>query len=90
MTSVETESATTNMEVSQVNANATIVGAVSNHRKMIAVPALKILQDPDHSDKSFLVLLSVMERCCREKNHQGVFLGCGKDETEHQLAFGNS
>ena len=57
MASVETES-TTNMEVSQVNANATIVGAVSNHRKMIAVPALKILQDPDHSDKSFLVLLS--------------------------------
>lgn len=64
--------------------------AVSNHRKMMAMPALKILADLDHSEKSFDVLMAVMDRCCREPNNQGVFLGCGKDVKEHHLAFGNS
>lgn len=65
-----------------------IFSAVSNHRKMMATPALKILADLDHSEKSFDVLMAVMDRCCREPNNQGVFLGCGKDEKEHNLAFG--
>ena len=63
--------------------------AVCNHRKMMATPALKILADLEHSEKSFDVLMAVMDRCCREPNNQGVFLGCGKDEKDHQLAFGN-
>lgn len=71
---------------SPTNAN---FSAVSKHRKMMAMPALKILADLDHSEKSFDVLMAVMDRCCREPNNQGVFLGCGKDFKEHQLAFGN-
>ncbi len=69
---------------------ATISSGVSNHRKMMAMPALKILGDLDHSEKSFDVLMAVMDRCCREPNNQGVFLGCGKDENEHKLAFGKN
>lgn len=63
---------------------------VSHHRKMMALPALKILADLEHSEKSFDVLMAVMDRCCRETNNQGVFLGCGKDTEEHKLAFGNA
>ncbi|XP_032793021.2 serine/threonine-protein kinase ATR [Daphnia magna] len=65
----------------------TTLSAVSNHRKMMALPALKILADLDHSEKSFDVLMSVMDRCCREPNNQSVFLGCGDDELDHKLAF---
>ena len=61
---------------------------VSNHRKMLAAPALKILADPDNSEKSFKVLVSVMERCHREPANQGVFLGAGSSDSERKLGFG--
>ena len=75
-----------NMDANEVNT--TIVSTLSNYRKMIGGPALKILAEHDPSDKSFLVLVSVMERCCKQGSNQGVFLGCGKDEAEQKLAFG--
>lgn len=77
------------MEIKSENPTDTSFSVVSKHRKMMAMPALKILADLDHSEKSFDVLMAVMDRCCREPNNQGVFLGCGKDAREHHLAFGN-
>ena len=80
---------TTTMEIPVENSASDHVSAVSNYRKMMAMPALKILADLDHSEKSFDVLMSVMDRCCRQPNNQGVFIGCGDDDKEHNLAFGN-
>jgi hypothetical protein len=92
MTSVaaktEQSQKTTSMEIQVEKSTSANFSAVSNHRKMMAMPALKILADLDHSEKSFDVLMSVMDRCCREPNNQGVFLGCGNDDKEHKLAFG--
>jgi len=92
MTSVavkaEQSQKTKTMEVQEENTTSVHFSAVSNHRKMMALPALKILADLDHSEKSFVVLMSVMDRCCREPNNQGVFLGCGNDNKDHSLAFG--
>ena len=78
------------IETEAENATNAAISAVSNHRKMMAMPALKILADLDHSEKSFEVLMSVIDRCCREPNNQGVFLGCVKDEKELKLAFGKT
>ncbi len=84
----KSQKTTTMMELQEENSISAHFSAVSNHRKMMALPALKILADLDHSEKSFVVLMSVMDRCCREPNNQGVFLGCGNNDKDHSLAFG--
>ena len=81
---------TTIMEIQEENLTIAHVSAVSNHRKMMAMPALKILAGLDHSIKSSEVLMFVVDRCCREPNNQGVFLGCSNDEKEHKLAYGKT
>lgn len=78
---------TSNMSWADASAS---VSALANHRRMMAMPALKILGDLNHSEKSFDVLMTVMERCCREPNNQGVFLGYTKDKEERDLGFGNA
>lgn len=85
---VEQSQKTTTMEIQEESSTSAHFSAVSDHRKMMAMPALKILADLDHSEKSFVILMSVMDRCCREPNNQGVFLGCGNNEKDHSLAFG--
>lgn len=65
-----------------------ITNEISNHRKMLATPALKILADLDHSEKSFIVLISVMDRCCKETNNQGVFIGASTKNNERKLGLG--
>lgn len=60
---------------------------MSLYRKMMITPALKILNDPDHSEKSLYVLIGVMERCCKDEKKQGVFLGSDQDEHQRKLAF---
>ena len=62
--------------------------AVVNHREMLALPALKILADPDHSEKSLLVLMSVMDRCC-EPGNQAVFIGARDREEDQSVGLGN-
>jgi hypothetical protein len=76
------------MEAKTADSSSLLIGEVCNHRKMLAAPALKILADPDSSEKSFKVLMSVMERCCKEPSNQGVFIGANNDELERKLGFG--
>ena len=76
------------MEAKTADGTSLLMGEVCNHRKMLAAPALKILADPDSSEKSFKVLMSVMERCCKEPSNQGVFIGANNDELERKLGFG--
>lgn len=76
-----------NMSLNE-NLGSTPSSTLANHRKMMALPALKILADLNHSEKSFDVLMTVMDRCCREPNNQGVFLGYTKDKAEKDLGFG--
>jgi hypothetical protein len=86
----QSQKTATTTEIPVENSASDHVSAVSNYRKMMAMPALKILADLDHSEKSFDVLriLVVMDRCWRQPNNLSVFIGCGDDDKERNLAFG--
>ena len=70
-----------------MKSESSIIAEMCDHRKAFTTLALRILADPDHSEKSLLVLIQVMENMCRDSNSQRVFVGVSSTDNERTIGF---
>lgn len=71
----------------EMKPESSIIAEMCNHRRAFTTLALRILADPNNSEKSLLVLIQVMENMCKDSNSQRVFVGVSSTDNERHIGF---